>query len=315
MSDADNSTWERTLILQVATEHMKEKRRKRRWQLFFRFMFLFIILGSFLVTFINYNRDEMLRGKAHTALIDVEGAIFAKSDASAEDIATGLREAYKDKGTKGIILRINSPGGSPVQASFAYNEIKRQRALHPNIPVYAACTDMCASAAYFIAASADKIYADPSSLVGSIGVIYNGFGFTQAMDKLGVERRLVTAGVNKGFMDPFSPMSPSQKDTLSIMLNNIHQEFIAKVKEGRGARLKDDPNLFSGLFWTGRQAKDLGLIDDFKSPGQIAREIIKQEKVIDYTNNGNFIDRIGKKFSDELHFQLTGLLNSDQSLR
>lgn len=296
MADAPKAD---NLMEQIALEYVHEQRRKRQWGIFFKSVFALIALLSVLSLFFIGPASPDL-SKPHTALIDINGVIMDSSKASADNIAQSLHHAYKDKGTKGIILRINSPGGSPVQASYIFNEIRRQKKKHPDIKVYAVCVDVCASAAYYIAAAADDIYADPSSIVGSIGVLYNGFGFTGTMEKLGVERRLITAGKNKGFMDPFSPIKAGQKELLDNMLESVHADFINSVKEGRGKRLKQDPVIFSGLFWSGRKAKDLGLVDQFGSTGMVARDVIKEDKIIDYTMEENFFERVAKKFGAEL---------------
>lgn len=309
-----DDNWEQTIIQKFATEYLKEKRRKRRWGMFFKISFLIIFLSGFIsLYFSNIYKSPEVR-YPHTALINIQGPIFVNTKANADNTVKSLRMAYKDTNTVGIILRINSPGGSPVQASFIFNEIMRLRKMHPKIKVYAVCTDACASAAYYIAAAADEIYADPSSIVGSIGVLYNGFGFVGAMQKLGLDRRLVTSGKNKAFMDPFSPLVTEQKNILHNMLASVHQQFKNSVRLGRGKRLKQDPAIFSGLFWTGIKAKQLGLIDGFGSPGYVAREIIKNTKVIDYTVRQNYLERLAKRFdtniSNELMKQLGTQTNS-----
>jgi protease-4 len=231
----------------------------------------------------------------HTALVEVDGVIASDSEASADLIVTGLRAAFKDKNTKGVILRINSPGGSPVQAGYVYDEIKRLRKKHENTKVYAVIVDVCASGGYYIAAAADEIYADKASLVGSIGVLMNGFGFVGTMDKLGVERRLITAGEHKGMMDPFSPLKKEDQQHMQNMIDGVHQQFINVVKEGRGDRLKDNPDLFSGLIWNGDESVELGLVDALGSSSYVAREIIGAEKIVDFTPRANFIDRFANQ--------------------
>ena len=306
-----NNQQSQELFAQLADDYLKENKRKRRWGIFFKILF-FIWLFGFLYTVFPTSTIKENISQPHSALIDIRGTIFDKSSASADNITKGLRKAYADSGTKGIILRINSPGGSPVQASYIYNEIRRLKKLHPKIKVYAVCTDACASAAYFIAAAADEIYANPSSLVGSIGVLYDGFGFVGTLDKLGVQRRLMTAGKNKGFMDPFSPVDASQKQKLQDMLDSIHNDFQQSVITGRGKRLIQSPDIFSGLFWTGTQAKKLGLIDGFASAGKVARDFIKQEKVVDYTETPNYFERFARQFgesiSGEIFTQMSGSL-------
>jgi protease-4 len=239
---------------------------------------------------------DLISDGKHTALVELEGVIDAKSDASAEKITSALQRAFKDKNTQGVILRINSPGGSPVQSGIINDEVRRLRGVYPNTPLYVVVEDICASGGYFVAASADKIYVNKASLVGSIGVLMDGFGFTGGMEKLGVERRLLTAGENKGFMDPFSPVDAKQKDYALGMLNDIHQQFIAVVKQGRGKRLKDNPELFSGLVWTGQKAVELGLADGFGSVESVARDVIKAEPIVDYTEKSNPVERIAKRF-------------------
>lgn len=291
-----DSNWDNDVFKHLATDYIKEKKRKRRWGIFFKLAFL--ILFILLITLIySNNHSDNNANKPHAALIDIRGPIFAGNGNDADNIAKGLNLAFEDKNTKGVVLRINSPGGSPVQADYIYNEIVRLRKEHPKIKVYAVCTDSCASAAYYIAAAADDIYANPASIVGSIGVLYDGFGFTGAMQKLGVDRRLITAGKNKGFLDPFSPLKPQEEVTLRGMLDQIHLQFEEKVKEGRGNRLKNDPDLFSGLFWTGANAKKLGLIDGFGSPGYVIREVIKVKYTHNYTVKPSYFERFTKQFS------------------
>lgn len=296
--------WEQDVMKTLAHDYIKEKRRRRRWGIFFKLLFFVWLLMVALALFPKKATIVDNRTAPHAALIDIKGTIFAKGDNRADNIAASLQQAYKDEGTKGIILRINSPGGSPVQADYIYREIIRLRHKHPQVKVYAVCVDVCASAAYYIAAATDTIYANPSSIVGSIGVLYNGFGFNNAMQKLGIERRLITAGKNKGFLDPFSASSAEQEATLKNMLQIVHQQFIESVKKGRGKRLKDNPNLFSGLFWTGLQAKQMGLIDDFGSAGSVARQVIKTNKIIDYTKKPNYFERMAKRFGSLMGHQL-----------
>lgn len=283
---------DRDVLHKLAENYLKDQQSNRRWtvlkRIFFACLFAIIIITSF-------SKRSLPPAGPHVGLIDIKGMIAANTRARADYVATGLKRAYKKSDLKGILLRINSPGGSPVQASYIFQEIKRQRAKHPKIPIYAVCTDVCASAAYYIAAGADKVYADPASLVGSIGVIYNGFGFTGTLDKLGVERRLMTAGKHKGMLDPFSPSDPAAQTYMQAMLDALHQEFIASVKAGRGDRLSNDPQLFSGRFWNGRKAQSLGLVDAFGSPGYVAREVFKQERVVNYTFKDNPWEKLAKQ--------------------
>ena len=247
--------------------------------------------------FFGKDTDKIARAEPHVALIDMTGPISAGGPVEANNVVKALTMAFKDKGTKAVILRINSPGGSPVQSDYIYNAIMRLRQEHPAVPVYAVCVDVCASGAYFVASAAQEIYANPASIVGSIGVIMEGFGFDQAIQKIGVSRRVITAGSNKDFLDPFMPLTPESKAVAQQMLDIVHQQFIAAVETGRGDRLKQSPDLFSGLAWTGQQAKDMGLIDGFGSSGSVARDVIHQEKFVDYTVHPSiferFADRIG----------------------
>ncbi|WP_201258119.1 signal peptide peptidase SppA [Piscirickettsia litoralis] len=249
--------------------------------------------------------------KAHTAEIDVTGVISAGTETNADNVIKGLQAAFKNPQAKGIVLRINSPGGSPVQSEEIYNEIRRLEKKYPEKKVYAVCEDACASGAYYIASAASEIYAQPASLVGSIGVIMNGFGFTEAMEKLGIESRVLTAGKNKDFLDPFSPMNEQQKKFALNMLKSVHQVFIADVKQGRGKRLKNDPEIFSGLVWTGLQAKKLGLIDHFGSYRRVAAHVIKAPTIVDYTVKpgfwGEFSQRVGTAFNHAFSTMLASI--------
>ena len=286
--------WEKELITKLAMGALTEQRRARRWGIFFKlFMvtYLLIIAGLLLP-----GRDGIGMGKKHTALVELQGVIADNSEASADNIVTALRDAFENTHTAGVILRINSPGGSPVQAGYIYDEIKRLRSLHPNIPLYAVVTDLCASGGYYVAAAADEIYADKASIVGSIGVVMGSFGFVNAMDKLGVERRLLTAGEHKGFLDPFSPLKEKDVKHIHGMLDNIHKQFIAKVREGRGDRLKENDDLFTGLVWTGEQGLEMGLIDGLGSASYVAREIIGAEDLVDYTVRPDPIQRFAERF-------------------
>ena len=286
----------------VLAEMVKELRRKRRGSLIFRLIVLVIIILLLVSLFSSRGESSALRQKPHTALIRLDGVIAAGGPVDADQTAVALRNAFKDKGTRGIILRINSPGGSPVQADYIYDEIMRLRKLHPKIPVYAVCTDICASGAYFIASAANQIYANPSSLVGSIGVIMNGFGFTGAMKKLGITRRVIIAGKNKDFMDPYSKLTPHERQVAQKMVDDVHQQFIAAVEAGRGKRLHKTADIFSGMAWTGMQAKRLGLIDGYGSAGYVARNVIKQKKLLDYTIKENpfnrLVDRLGASMAN-----------------
>ncbi len=306
--------WERATLEKLAFASLREQRAARRWKTFVRLAWLVFFI--FLVWF-GVSRATPTNAKAapHTAVVEIKGEIAAGADASAEFVVESMKEAFEDDGAKGIVLLINSPGGSPVQAGIINDEIKRMRAKY-NKPIYAVCEETCASAAYYIAAAGDKIFVDKASIVGSIGVLMDGFGFTGLMDKVGVERRLLTAGENKGFMDPFSPMSDSQKAFAQQMLEQIHQQFITVVKTGRGDRLKlDTPGLFSGLFWTGQQAVDMGLADQLGNVDFVAREVIKAEDVIDYTRRDNVAEKLAKKFGAAMGAASVKTLQAAPSLR
>jgi protease-4 len=279
---------------EVARELMRDRRSERRWRVFFRLAWLGLALAVLWALFVARNNVTAPSGP-HTALVEVRGEISPESDASAERINAALRSAFEDKSAQAVVLRINSPGGSPVQAGIVNDEIKRLKGLHKK-RVYAVVEEICASGAYYIAVAADEIYVDKASLVGSIGVLMDGFGFTGTMEKLGVERRLLTAGENKGMLDPFSPQNEQQTAYAKAMIDQIHQQFIAVVKEGRGARLKNGRDLFSGLFWNGEEAIRLGLVDKVGNLDYVAREVIKAEEVIDYTPHDNVAERLAKRF-------------------
>ncbi|OAM53064.1 peptidase S49 [Methylovorus sp. MM2] len=299
------SEWQRTTIEKLAFASLAEQKRRRRWGIFFKslgFIYLFLILFYAL----GWVSNETSTKLEHTAMIDIEGVIGANDEVNAESIIDSLQSAYDSKGTKGIILRINSPGGSPVQAGLINDEIKRQRKLHPDIPVYAVVEDICASGGYYIAVAADKIYVDKASIVGSIGVLMDGFGFTKAMDKFGVERRLLTAGENKAILDPFSPVNPKHQEFAQQMLDQIHQQFIAVVREGRGNRLKETPEMFSGLFWTGETSVQMGLADGLGSSAYVAREVIKQDNIVDFTTREGFADKFAKRLGVSMTNTLLG---------
>jgi protease-4 len=304
--DLSGENWERDVLNRLAFATLNEQRRARRWSVFFKLL-LFIYFGAvlFYVPGSDWGEVELAGGK-HTALIDIEGVIAANSTANADSIISGLRSAFKNKNTVAIILRINSPGGSPVQAGYVYDEIRRLRAKYGAIKLYAVITDMCASGGYYIAAAADEIYADKASIVGSIGVLMDGFGFVDAMQKLGVERRLLTAGEHKGILDPFSPIKKDEQNHVQSLLDGVHQQFIDVVKQGRGGRLKESPQLFSGLFWNGEEGVKLGLVDGLGSSGYVAREIIGVEKIVDFTERVSYLDR----FADRIGAAMANVLAS-----
>jgi len=297
MSEQDQSPgWERQILEKVAMSAVVEQRRARRWGILFKFL---IFAYLFVVLFIGMGwitrKDGSSSGK-HTALVEVNGVVSSSSAASADNVIAGLTEAFKDKRTQGVILRINSPGGSPVQSGYINDEIKRLRAKYPQIPLHAVVEDVCASGGYYIAAAADKIYVNKASIVGSIGVVMNGFGFTGTMEKLGVERRMLAAGENKGFLDPFSPLDDAQRAHAQKMLAEIHEQFIDVVRKGRGKRLKETPEMFSGLMWVGQKSVELGLADALGSADYVAREVIKAEEIIDFTPRENIAERFAKRF-------------------
>ena len=289
-----DENWARKTLVDLAFANLKEQQAQRRWKLGMRLAWL-LFLGFVILQVSSLNSPTNHTTLPHTAMVTIQGEIGPDTEANAQNIMSSMRIALEDPGSKALVLLINSPGGSPVQAGLINDEITRLRALH-NKPIYAVVEESCASAAYYIAAAADQIYVDKASLVGSIGVLMDGFGFTGLMDKLGVERRLMTAGENKGFLDPFSPQTEPQRQHAQAMLNQIHTQFIDVVKKGRGDRLKTTPELFSGLFWSGQQAVDLGLADSLGSVDGVAREVVKAPDVIDYTQRENVAERLVKRF-------------------
>lgn len=298
MADSENrnESWEKQVLEKLMFSSLQEQRRARHWSIFFKslaFIYLFILLFYGLGWF--GGNDMSIAGK-HTALVELRGVISPDSVSSADNINAGLQNAFKDEKTRGVILRINSPGGSPVQAGYINDEIRRLRAEYPQIPLYAVVEDICASGGYYVAVAADKIYVDKASVVGSIGVLMNGFGFTGAMEKLGIDRRLITAGKNKGFLDPFSPPNTEQEEHAKEILGDVHQQFIQVVQQGRGKRLKEAPEIFSGIVWTGQKSIDLGLADAIGSAEYVAREIIKAEHIVDYTTREGFAERFARRF-------------------
>jgi protease-4 len=279
----EEGNWERKVLEKVALAALDEQRRARRWGIFFKLLG-FAYLTVLLMTLVDWDKVAAEgEGGKHTALVEMHGVIQAKGDANADDIVSAMQAAFEDKKAAGVILRINSPGGSPVQAGIIADEIARLRTKHADKPLYVVVEDICASGGYYVASAADKIFVDKASIVGSIGVLMDGFGFTGSMDKLGVERRLLTAGENKGFLDPFSPQNERHKAHAQGMLNDIHKQFIDVVRKGRGQRLKETPDMFSGLMWTGAKSIELGLADDFGTVDSVARDVIKAEEIRDYT--------------------------------
>lgn len=289
----NDTAWERKVLEKLAYAALDEQRARRRWGSFFKALgFAYLLVVLIAVVDWGSGAEHQVR---HTAMINLSGVIEAKGEASAENLVTALNAAFEEKNVAGIILRINSPGGSPVQAGIVNDEIRRLRGKHPDKPLYAVVEDMCASGGYYVAAAADNIYVNKASVVGSIGVLMDGFGFTGTMEKAGVERRLLTAGENKGFLDPFSPQAPQHRAHAQLLLNDIHKQFIDVVKAGRGKRLKETPEMFSGLMWTGVQSIQLGLADDYGSVDSVARDVIKAEKVLDYSVQDNIAERFAKR--------------------
>ena len=288
--------WEHGVIERLATEGLREQVRARRWGIFFKLL-TFAYITTVLLLMVDWSsRGDFTGGKKYTAVVELNGIIAPGADASAENVILGLQAAFKEKSTQGVILRINSPGGSPVQAQTIYDEMRRLRKKYPDVPLYAVVEDICASGGYFVAAAADRIYVGKASIVGSIGVLMNGFGFTGLMDKLGVERRLITAGENKGMLDPFSPLREKDKEYINVLMKDIHQQFIGAVREGRGKRLKETPDMFSGLIWTGEKSVELGLADGYGSLDSVARDVIKAEDMVDYTKKEGFAEKVARRF-------------------
>jgi protease IV len=302
------NTWEQGVIERLLQSTLKEQRRARRWKIFFRLVYLCIFL---LIVWSLWPFSTAATNTPHTAVIEIKGPIFESAAANAENVIDSLQDAFKDKNTKGIILKINSPGGSPVQSGEIYDEIKRLRKQYPKIKVYAVISDIGASGAYYVAAGADSIYANQASLIGSIGVLYDGFGFVDSMKKLGVERRLLTAGAHKGMMDPFSPQKQDDVAFTETMLQQIHQQFIDSVKKGRGARLKTDtPDLFSGRIWTGQQALSMGLIDGLASDHYVAKNVIGAEEMVDFTSHEGLLGRLQQQLGTSFNQAFTAFLTT-----
>jgi protease-4 len=292
MADNDGQ-WERAAIERLAGAALQEQRRARRWGIFFKLL-TFAYVTALILMVVDWGDRGDSTGK-HTALVEVNGVIAPGTDASAERVMASLQAAFKDENTQGVVVRINSPGGSPVQSNTIYEEMRRLRKKHSAIPLYVVVEDLCASGGYYVAAAADRIYVGRSSIVGSIGVRMDSFGVTGLMDKLGVERRLLTAGDNKGFLDPFLPVDPKQQAHAQALLGEVHRHFIDAVREGRGSRLKESPDMFSGLIWTGQKSIELGLADAIGSLDYVAREVVKAEKVVDYTQKENLAEKFARR--------------------
>jgi len=292
----NNDNWERDAIVKLATSGLHEQRRARRWGVFFKLLG-FAYVALLLISLSGWDFSDLFTSRQHTALVELQGVIAEGESASADNVVSGLRAAFENEKSAAVILRINSPGGSPVQSSYINREITRLRELYPEKPIYAVVADICASGGIFAAVATDKIYVDKASIVGSIGVRMDSFGFVGTMEKLGIERRLMTAGKHKAILDPFSPEKIFEKRHMQVLLDEIHQQFIDAVKEGRGDRLAKDENLFSGLFWTGEQALELGLVDGFGNASYVAREVVGVEEIRDYTVHedilSQFVGRLG----------------------
>jgi len=299
-----DENWERTVLEQLARDALDERRRARRWGILFRSLTFGFLLAVLLSVLVLIGARERVCLEKCTALVEVRGELGAGGRASAERVIAGLQAAFKNSGTKGVVVRVNSPGGSPVQAGQIYDEMRRLRAAHPEIPLYVVVEEIAASGGYYVAAAGDRIYVDKASVIGSIGVIMEGFGFTGAMEKVGVERRVITAGENKAFLDPFEPVDPRQRTYVQGMLDDIHQQFITAVKDGRGERLKEQPGMFSGLVWNGKRAIDLGLADALGSLDHVAREVVKAEEIVDFTPEDNLAERVARRFGATLGGQI-----------
>jgi len=308
--------WERETLEKVLLASVHEQRRARIWGLVFKGVFFAYLVVVAVLAFRPadgfWSHGD---SKGHTALVDVAGIIAEGNPADADNLIEGLRNAVKDKGTKGIVLRLNSPGGSPVQSAYVYEEIRRIKKEKPDLPIYAVISDMCASGCYYIAAAADRIYVHPSSVVGSIGVIMNGFGFVETMQRLGVERRLMTAGAHKALLDPFSPVNEVEKQHLQGVIDSVHGQFINAIKQGRGERLKETPETFSGLVWNGEQAVTLGLADAVGDARSVAQDVIKEKETVNFTPRERLIDRISHRLGTSLSASLQSAVGLDFKLR
>ncbi|HUQ24933.1 MAG TPA: S49 family peptidase [Burkholderiales bacterium] len=311
-----NGNWEKDLVTKLASAALREQRRARLWGIFFKLLTFAYVTFILLTVYDWRGRSDMSGGKKHTALVELNGLIAPGNDGSAEKINSSLQAAFKDRNTQGVVLKINSPGGSPVQSQTIYDEMKRLRKKYPEIPLYVVVEDICASGGYFVAAGADRIYVSKSSIVGSIGVLMNGFGFTGLMDKLGVDRRLITAGENKGMLDPFSPVQERDVEHAKKLVGDIHQQFIAVVREGRGKRLKETPDMFTGLIWTGQMSIELGLADGLGSLDSVARDVIKAEEIVDFSQKENIAEKFARRFgASAANTVVEALLRASPALR
>ena len=314
-SPASDERWARDTLSTLELAAITEQRRARRWSIFFKLLFFAYLVTLLILVWPDDVGSGAVSAKKHTALVRVEGLIASSTEASAKNVIEALRKAFKDEKTAGVIIEINSPGGSPVQAGEIYDEIRKLRQQYPKMPVHAVASDVCASGGYYIAAAAQKIHANRASIIGSIGVRMDSFGFTDAMNKLGVERRAYTAGDSKDFLDPFKPVNPAEVQHLQGMLDAIHRQFIAAVKEGRGERLPDNPQLFSGLMWTGEQSVGLGLVDALGSSRSVAEEIIGEKTLVDYTKHSRLVDRLFDGAQSQLGAVLRQALRLDEGVQ
>jgi len=305
---------ERSALERLLLAHLEEQRRARRWSVFYRLMGL-LWLFALIAMLMHFAEGDFVSNEPHTALIDLQGQIGGHDGISADSLNGALNAAFQDEFTRAVVLRINSPGGSPVQAGQVHDEIRRLRAKHPGIPLYAVVEDICASGGYYVAAAADKIFVDKASLVGSIGVLMDGFGFTDSMNKLGIERRLLATGENKGFLDPFSPLDPEQVAHARVMLEEIHQQFVQVVRQGRGDRLKEVPDLFSGLIWSGTHSIELGLADGLGSLDYVVREVVKIENIVDFTPHQSLADRLARRIGTAMGASLAPWSNATGQIR
>jgi protease-4 len=308
LSGKDN--WHRDLVNRLAFASINEQRRTRRWNVFFKCL-LAVYLGAILLLYWPAEWPALDKAaEKHTALVEMRGVISDEAEANADSVIEGLQDAFEDAKTAGVILRLNSPGGSPVQSGYIYNEIKRLREKYTDTPLYAVVTDICASGCYYVAAAADDIYVDSASIIGSIGVRMDSFGFVDTMEKLGVERRLYTAGENKGFLDPFLPSKLSDVEHINKLLGDIHEQFKTAVREGRGERLQDEAQVYNGLVWTGDEGIELGLVDAIGSSSYVAREIIEAEEIVDFTAEPDLLERLSDRIGVAMARSLGDVINS-----
>ena len=308
-SEKRGGDWERKVLERLASEGLAEQRRRRRWGIFFKLLGFAYLTGIiYLLGDWGESADPRADGKGYTAMVSIQGVIDSGGEASAEQVIASLQDAFADAAVRGVVLRVNSPGGSPVQAGMINDEVARLRSTRPDLKVVAVVEDVCASGGYYVAVAADSIYVDKASLVGSIGVLMDSFGFVGTMDKLGVERRLLSAGESKGFLDPFSPQRPDHLSHARGLLDDIHKQFIEVVRKGRGDRLKEVPEMFSGLVWTGTRSVELGLADGFGTVDSVARTVFQADEVRDFTHKRNFAERFAQRFGADVAANMMGAL-------